>query len=101
MKIYAFDPHKGKDVLAGDIIENDFTRTVEQKHFMRVVQGYGIQESCFEQLLGHKVSRVILIEKETGHAYTSRITDWVLHGKVADYGHGKQRFLSLRFMEKQ
>jgi len=100
MKIYAYYPQEGKEMVVGDVIDTDFVKDVKSKNFMRVVQGYGIQEEGFAKI-PKEVKRIILLEKDTDKTYVSNFTDWILHGKVADYGHGKQRFLSIKYMEKQ
>ncbi len=97
-RIFALDPHKGKSILCGEIKGGVFVRKVKPEHFMRVVGGYGIQEDAFEEVLVNQVKTIVLIENK-GKEWQSKIEDWLLHGKVADYGHGKQRFLSLRYME--
>lgn len=100
VKLLTFDPRKRKKVLVGKIIGDTlFRKMVKRKHFMKVVDGYGIQEQAMVELLRRGVQKVIIIETDTKRRWKSRIQDWIKHGKVADYsGHGKQRFLSLRYM---
>jgi hypothetical protein len=97
MRLYTQDPKKNKKVLCGHIRENKFFRIVKPEHFMRVVGGYGIQEGAFEQLLEHKVNTILLVEPKK--VWKSKLQDWFDHGRVADYGHGKQRFLGIKYMK--
>lgn len=98
MKLLTFDPAKNKKVLCGELIADTLFRDVEPKHFMQVVQGYGIQEVAFQEAMKRGVKKIVLKETHTGHQWESDIPDWILHGRVADYGHGKQRFLSTSYM---
>lgn len=95
------DAQKGKIVTAGYLDGSTFSKDVtKSKHFMRVVDGYGIQESVFYALRKHRVASITITEQDTGTVYTSILDDWEEHGKVADYGAGKQRFLSVSYMKK-
>lgn len=101
MKLTTWDPGKGKYVLCGDIIGNTLHRTVSTRHFMRLVDGYGIQENAFVEAVSKGVTKVEMYVKETKDTWTSPVQAWLDHGKVADYGFGKQRFLSLKYMERR
>lgn len=98
MKLLTFDPKKNKQVLVGELIVDTLFREVDPKHFMRVLQGYGIQEVAFEEIVRRGVIKIVLKELGTNKRWEARVKDWVEHGRVADYGHGKQRFLSVKFM---
>ncbi len=98
MQIKTLDPRKNAVVVCGELVDGVYFRDVKTKHYMRVIGGYGIQEDAFQQLLANDAKRVILKEVETGKKWYSPIENWIEHGKVADYGHGKQRFLSTKFM---
>lgn len=100
MELLTFDKKKNKMVKCGDIEGDTFYREVKPEHFMRVVGGYGIQSDAFEYLVKSKVFHVLLINSQNPDKFKSRIDDWIIHGKTADYGHGKQRFLSLKFMKR-
>lgn len=100
MKILAYDPRKAKYVLVGRLVRGTLTRQVESKHYMRIVDGYGIQEHAFQEILNKKTKYIIQEVKETKDKWKSSVKDWIKHGHVADYGHGKQRFLSLKYMTK-
>jgi len=97
MKITTFDPKKRKTVLCGDLEDSTFTREVKASHFMKVMQGYGIQENAFQEILEKGCTRIII--KTKTDEYFAPIELWVEHGRVADYSAGKQRFLSLKFMK--
>lgn len=97
-QLLTFDPHKKKMVLCGKVYGDRLIRQVNSKHFMRVVNGYGIQEIAFEKVVEIGIKHITLVVDSTDVTWDSTIGDWKEHGKVADYGHGKQRFLSMRYM---
>jgi hypothetical protein len=41
------------------------------------------------------------MEKHTGITWQSKAKAWFEHGTIADYGRGKQIFLSLKYMRKK
>lgn len=90
--IYAFDPKKNRKIKAGIYKEGTFTKEVKSRHFMRKENGYGIQEEVIERLqeLG---CQTVVIASPT-NKYTSEFNKW-LQQPVKDYGHGKQRFLTV------
>lgn len=97
MKILSYDPRKKKTILCGYLKGDTFVREVDpKKHFMKVLQGYGIQEDAFQTLINSGCSRIIM--KTKTDEYLASVKDWVEHSKIADYSSGKQRFLSLKFM---
>lgn len=98
MKLLTFDPRKRKQVLVGEIIGTTLFRNVTTKHFMHVLDGYGIQEEALRQLVLKGVSAVVIKETDTGKQWESKVSDWLTFGRSADYGNGKQRFLSLKYM---
>lgn len=100
MKILAYDPKKGKHVLVGNLVKTTLYRRVEAKHYMRILDGYGIQEPAFQDVIKKGTKFIVEIVEETKDKWKSSIGDWIKYGHVADYGHGKQRFLSLKYMQK-
>lgn len=87
---------RGRVVKAGYIEGDTFHKTVDRKkHYMRVVGGYGIQSHVFNQL---NVKNIKLKEKR-GKTWTIPLEVWKEHGKEADYGYGKQVFLSENYYE--
>lgn len=97
MKILTYDPRKKKTVLCGTLEEDTFVRVVEPRHFMKVMQGYGIQEDAFQEILSKGCKRIII--KTKTHEYYAPVSIWLEHSKIADYSAGKQRFVSLKFMK--
>ena len=98
MKLLVFDPRKSKQVLVGEIIGDTLFKNVTTKHFMRVCDGYGIQESAFGKMIASGVKKIVIKETDTGRQWESTMEDWNIHSKSADYGNGKQRFVSLKYM---
>lgn len=98
MKLLAFDPAKKKMVLCGEVVGDSLFRWVKPEHFMRVSQSYGIQEVAFQKIVIEGLKTIILKEEATEQRWEASVEDWRVHGRVADYGHGKQRFLGIKFM---
>jgi len=98
MKLLTYDPAKKKKVLCGELVGDTLFRWVKPEHFMRVVQGYGIQEIAFQEIMKQGVKKIVLKETHTEQRWEADVETWKYRGKVADYGHGKQRFLSLKYM---
>ncbi len=99
IKVRTPDPEKGILVTCGYIDGTIFTRNVKPEHFMRVVGGYGIQEQVFDYLKNNNIETIIL-KVDGGEWWESPLSTWVEHGNVANYGHGKQRFLSTKYMSR-
>jgi hypothetical protein len=79
-----------------------FTKPVKRsKHFMRHANGYGLQMEVFSQLQKSGAEKIRIIETDTHDIFNSAMTDWVIHGKVADFGYGQQIFLSEKYMYKR
>lgn len=95
-KLTTWDPKKRKVVLCGELRNNILFRKVKPEHFMQICQGWGIQEIAFNKIVEMKVKKIIL---STGiKDWEAPIKNWIEHGSVADYGNGKQRFLSTKYM---
>jgi len=101
MNLTTYDPHKKKIVNCGEVRGNRLIRHVNSNHFFRVVNGYGIQENAFEKAIEIGIKHITLVVDSTQVTWNSTIKDWKEHGKVADYGNGKQRFLSIKYMNGQ
>lgn len=97
MKIYTYDPKKRKTVLCGSLDGTVFTRDVTSAHYMKVMQGYGIQEDAFQEILEKGCDKIVI--KTKTDEYVASMLTWVDKGKIADYSAGKQRFVSLKFMK--
>jgi hypothetical protein len=98
-KVYAFDPRLRKYIRAGTKIGDVYFKNVSSKHFMRVVNGYGIQYDVIREMKNSGVKRIEILEDDTGKKWVASMIDWDTHSKTADYGHGKQVFLSLKYMQ--
>lgn len=99
MKIYALDPRKNRKILCGEVVGQTFIRSVKPEHYMEKVKGYGIQEVVFEKMMVAGVTKIRLYVTATGRVLMSTMEDWLNHGKVSDFGNGKQRFLSVKYMK--
>jgi hypothetical protein len=100
MKIFTYDPAKGKEVLCREIQGDTFFRWVKPEHFMIVNQSYGIQETAFQQLIENGVEKIVLKEENTGKRWEASVEMWLIHGSVQEYsGHSKQRFLSMKYQD--
>lgn len=91
--LYTYDPKKNKKVLTGTYKNRIFFKTVSARHFMFKEQGYGIQEAIIEQLKELGCQKVY-IETST-KTYKTEFSDW-LNKEIKNYGHGNQRFLSVK-----
>lgn len=96
MDITAFDPKKHQPVKVG-VLENDiFYKKCNKRHFMNIVQGYGIQEEVIQRLVGLRCKKVIIKTKDD--VLESSLGDWV-NAKIMNFGHGNQRFLPAKYMK--
>jgi len=95
-----FDPKKNKVVKAGELHNDIFLKKVGVKHFMNIIQGYGIQEDVIQQLVEKGCSKIIL-ETPTG-LLESNLSIWLEPNiKVLNYGHGPQRFMPVKYMQRR
>lgn len=95
--VYCFDPKYSTYMKMGIIRNGVFYKKVQAKNFMRVVNGYGLQYDAFVDFEKIGIKRICVIE-ENGNKWLSKPIHWTQNGKVADYGRGKQIFLSLKYM---
>lgn len=101
MKIESYDPAKKRYVLCGLLINGTFTKNVRRSvHLFRISSSYGIQEDVIKTLAKHKCQKVVIVETDTGVKYEQDFLYWQHVAKKADYGNGKQYFLSLQYMKK-
>jgi hypothetical protein len=99
MKITTYDVKKGKTVLAGELENKVFTKKVTSKHFMRKFQAYGIQEDVIQQLWEKGCDKIVI--QTSTVVWESPMHVWLQPNiKVMDFGHGKQRFLTLSYMKR-
>lgn len=100
-KVYCFDPKYKKLMTMGNKIGDVFFKTVDEKHFMRVVGGYGLQYDAFACFEKEGITDIEVLERHTGITWLSKPTEWYTHGRISDYGRGKQIFLSLKYMKRK
>lgn len=106
MKIFCEDPRGYRGRLhVGNLIDTRsgllFKKVVDKnRHYMKLVEGYGIQKEVFDRYLRGKRGRVMLIEHdgETKTYLVASIHTWTKHSSYQNFGDGEQVFLSRRFM---
>lgn len=98
-RVYCYDPRKSKMVHAGDVIGLTYVKVVNQKMFMRVVNGWGIQQEVFEALAELDVENINIKDLDNQCIWTTTYDTYKEHSKAADYGNGKQVFLSMKYYE--
>jgi hypothetical protein len=69
------------------------------KHKMRLFNAYGIQKDFFDKYLKGKKGKIFIYEIDLNRYLESDIKDWEEHGKYANYGSGRQMFLSLNYFK--
>lgn len=98
-KITVFDPKKNKPVLAGTINGNTFIKKVTNKHYMIKLRSYGMSSLVTAILTKRGITEVLIKAKK--HKYSSKLSEWLEHGFLRDYGHGKQYFLPVDLMREE
>jgi len=93
LKIIVYDPQKNKKIQAGILIDGMFIKEVSSRHFMKVEQGYGIQEEAI-QILTEKKCITVLINTPTD-TYEIPFSEY-LKATPKNYSHGLQRFVSIK-----
>ena len=102
MEIYTTPPDKGHPVLAGEVIKDCFCKKVTRtRHYFNLVSGYAIQNDVYTQLQKLGVNRVVIFEKDTGDYLTSDLEAWIEHSGKGNWGSGRQRVLSEKYMTKE
>jgi len=92
-QVRVWDEGKKAMMFVGLILGTEFHRNVKKTHFMRVVQGYGLQSTAVDELRRRKVEKIVL-HHEDGYTLTSTLVDWLQPDvSTLDLGHGMQRFL--------
>lgn len=97
MIIETFDEGKDKMVTCGEIVGDTYFRDVKMEHFMIKLQSFGIQEEVLNRLVKERVRNIVLKTKKK--PFKSTLTDWIYYGKLANFGHGEQVFLSTKYMQ--
>lgn len=103
MRIYTTDPKKGFQVFCGDYNEETktFVRHVKPEHFVRVGQGWALQESALFQLKSMGCEKVVIVDMQPDgrHYFESELWHWFGERSfVKDLGHGLQRVLPKKLM---
>lgn len=104
--IYFTAPHNNRKVKVGTLVQLAdgiafIKKVTRSRHFMRVIQGYGIQKQVFDNHLRGKKGYIFIIEDDTGKKLRASIKNWTNNSSTQNYGDGKQIFLSEKFMEKE
>jgi hypothetical protein len=101
--IVIYDSKKGKDILAGAISRGVFYKRVKpEKHFIRKLKAYGIQEEVFENLRMETVTHICIEQKnEPYEKLWANKETWLNKGFLRDLGHGTQRCLPVRYMKTE
>jgi len=77
-----------------------YKSVVRSKHYMQVVKGYGIQKEVFDKYFTDEEGKIVIKEEDTGRILISDVSIWHEHSFTADFGFGKQVFLSERYMKE-
>lgn len=97
MNILTYDIKKRKNVLCGVFNETtkDFYKEVNDSHFMRMYQGYGISSEVLKELEMYGCQRIIIKTKNEVRQIPFSI--WNMQ-KETSFGHGFQRFFPFEKM---
>ncbi len=82
----------------GHLEDNTFYKKVKKsKHFMRIYEGWGLDEKVFNQIKG---STIRILDEESGIVYA---TDWNTFNEKGIRGNfdGKQVFLGEKYFNKE
>ncbi|KKN01571.1 hypothetical protein LCGC14_1126440 [marine sediment metagenome] len=97
MKITHHDEAKNLTITVGDYDEQSLTFTADRTgNRFNIYNGYGIQEDSFKELMEMGCREIIITDGKD--EYHSPLYRWVEKGIISDWGHGKQRFLPVRYM---
>lgn len=105
--IYISTPRKG--VVVGAMLEstNDGIKVLvkevmRSRHYMNIVEGYGIQQEIYEGYVKDKKGWVAIEEKDTKNVLMAPMSEWQKYGKTMQFTpeDGEQRFLSEKYMTK-
>ena len=95
--VMIYDKKKRRHVKAGLLKDRAFYKSVDPtRHYMRMYNGYGIQEEALVALDGFCDLIVINDGKEIR---CCSYADWINNQTYADHGHGKQWFFNWNLME--
>lgn len=96
--INIIDPKKQKTIKVGILQNGVFIKKVDpEKHLMRKLNSYGIQEDAIK-ILVNKFCQIVRIITPT-ETLESNFTDWLVADiKVLNFGSGLQRFYPVNRM---
>jgi hypothetical protein len=97
MIIKTYDEGKDEMVTCGEVIGDTYFRDVKMEHFMLKFFGFGVQKEIIDMLENNDIKKIVLNTKKK--PFKSTLADWIEHGKIANFGHGDQVFLSTRYMQ--
>ena len=97
MDMMTYDVVKKGIVKAGEFRNSVFVKEVTSRHFMKMLQAYGVQEDVIWKLKELSCVKVRIVTPTS--ILESDFSEWLKPDiKVADYGHGKQRFMPINRM---
>ena len=83
--------------VVGQIIGDALCKRVfRKKHFMKVLNGWGMDTKIFQE---HQFKIVKILDKDDNLGYVSKREDWLEHGITKNFGYGEQIILPLRWHE--
>lgn len=93
MIINTYDPKKRQNVFVGYFENQVFYKKVSTIHFMKIENGYGIQEDVLQKLHSLNCQRIII--DNNASIFETSLIDW-LKRPIKNYGNGPQRFLPIK-----
>lgn len=98
-KLYAFDSGRGRKVLVGQVIGNALLLRKNAEQRMKKFDAYGIDERAFNEAKKAGIVEIRIHRLDNDQRLKASIETWETKSKTMDYGHGKQLFLSIKYME--
>lgn len=99
-KLYAFDSGRGKKVLIGQVIGNALLIRKNADQRMKKFDAYGIDERAFGDAKKNGIVEIRIHRLDTEQRLKASTEIWETKSKTMDFGHGKQLFLSIKYMEQ-
>ena len=82
--------------VVGTIANGVFYKAVKgSKHKLKFPPAWAIDSHAFDEQLFGKVTKIVIIDEETGQRFTISPLTFHLNKKTLNRGHGKQYFLEL------
>jgi len=98
-RLYAFDPARGDKALVGQIIGNALILVKNKEHLFKKFDAYAIDERCFQDIKKDGITEIRVKRIDIEQRLKASIETWEKNGVVRDFGHGRQIFLSLKYMD--